>query len=71
MFAGYGFAQGYFAGGPFQVSGGATTVVGEPPIRIRKVTSRAPSAMNVSDGSGTIRRKTSGRPTLRNVQESE
>ncbi len=70
MFGAYGFGQGYFAGGPMQV-GGATTVVGEPPIRIRRVTSRAPNAMNVSDGTGTIRRKTSGRPTLRNVEESE
>ena len=70
MFASYGFGQGYFAGGPM-TTGGATTIVGEPPIRIRKVTSRAPNAANVSDGSGTIRRKTSGRGTLRNVEQSD
>lgn len=70
MFGAYGFSQGYFAGGPMTI-GGATTIIGEPPIRIRKVTSRATNAANVSDGTGNVRRKTSSRTTLRNVEESE
>lgn len=72
MFGGFGFGQSYFAGLPLiTTDGGATTVIGEPPIRIRRVTSRATSAANVSDGIGTLRRKTSGRTTLKNVEQSD
>lgn len=71
MFGGFGFAQQYFAGGPLTVSGGATTSVGDPPIRIRRVTSGNPNAAQLTNGTGDLRRKTSGRTTLRNVEQSE
>lgn len=70
MFGAFGFGQGYFAGGPLTV-GGATTVIAEPPIRIRRVTSQSPRAANVSEGTGNVRRKTSGRANLKNVEQSD
>jgi len=63
--------QMYPAGIPVFAPQGATTVIGEPPIRIRNVTSRAANAANVSGDSGTIRHNTRGSGTLRNVEQSD
>lgn len=68
MFGAYGFGQGYFGQGPLQ-----TEIHGEiaaPPLTMRRITSQVARPEHITSDSGKIRRKTSGTPSIRNIEGS-
>lgn len=68
MFGAYGFGQGYFGQGPM-----VTEQHGEiaaPPLTMRRVTSQVARASNITGDTGKIRRKTSGTPSVRDIEGS-